>query len=247
LSSRIKTTLLSSEKNIPLIQRGINCGLAITDFRFIGICNLKTSNRISQLPLPKKYMSINFSELVTVSFTLFAVIDVIGSIPVLISLKQNLGGINELKATLISGGLMVLFLFVGESFLGILGLDVKSFAVGGSIVIFILGLEMVMGVEFFKSDKNIKASTVVPIAFPLIAGSGTLTTIMSLKANYGETSLLIAILANLIIVYAVLKSLGAIARLLGPAGLIAVRKFFGVILLAIAVKIFATNAHGLIK
>ncbi|MES1224728.1 MAG: MarC family protein [Bacteroidota bacterium] len=192
-------------------------------------------------------MNINFNELVTVTFTLFAVIDIIGSIPILISLKQNLGGINELKATLVSGGLMVLFLFVGEKFLGMLGLDVKSFAVGGSIVIFILGLEMVMGVEFFKSDKNIKASTVVPIAFPLIAGSGTLTTLMSLKANYGETSILIAILVNLIIVYAVLKSLGAIARLLGPAGLIAVRKFFGVILLAIAVKIFAANAHGLIK
>ena len=114
-------------------------------------------------------------------------------------------------------------------------------------MIFIVGLEMVLGLEFFKSDKDVKAATVVPIAFPLIAGSGTLTTIMSLKANYGETILLIAILLNLIFVYIVLKSLGAIARILGPAGLIAVRKFFGVILLAIAVKIFATNAAGLIK
>ena len=126
-------------------------------------------------------------------------------------------------------------------------MDVRSFAVGGSIVIFILGLGNGIGHEFFKSEKDVKAATVVPIAFPLIAGSGTLTTIMSLKANYGETSLLIAILINLYIVYIVLKSLGAIARLLGPAGLIAVRKFFGVILLAIAVKIFATNAAGLIK
>ena len=142
---------------------------------------------------------------------------------------------------------MVLFLFVGEPLLKLLGLDIRSFALGGSIVIFILGLEMVLGLEFFKSEKDVKAATVVPIAFPLIAGSGTLTTIMSLKANYGETSLLIAILINLIIVFIVLKSLGAIARLLGPAGLIAVRKFFGVILLAIAVKIFATNAPGLIK
>jgi multiple antibiotic resistance protein len=148
---------------------------------------------------------------------------------------------------LISGALMIVFMFIGESFLRILGLDVQSFAVGGSIVIFILGLEMVLGLEFFKSEKNIKAVTVVPIAFPLIAGSGTLTTIMSLRgANYGETIILIAILINLIIVYAVLKSLGSIARLLGPAGLIAVRKFFGVILLAIAVKIFAVNAPGLI-
>jgi len=143
--------------------------------------------------------------------------------------------------------LMILFLFVGEAFLKLLNLDVGSFAVGWSIVIFIVGLEMVLGWEFFKSEKDIKAATLVPIAFPLIAGSGTLTTIMSLKANYGETTLLIAILLNLIFVYIVLKSLGAIARLLGTAGLIAVRKFFGVILLAIAVKIFATNAAGLIK
>lgn len=192
-------------------------------------------------------MNINLSELFTVTFTLFAVIDIVGSVPILISLKQKMGGINEARATIISGGLMVLFLFVGEAFLQLLGLDVRSFAVGGSIVIFILGLEMVLGLEFFKSEKDIKAATVVPIAFPLIAGSGTLTTIMSLKANYGETSLLIAIIVNLLIIYIVLKSLGAIARLLGPAGLLAVRKFFGVILLAIAVKIFATNAHGLIK
>ena len=192
-------------------------------------------------------MQINFGELVTVTFTLFAVIDVIGSVPILISIRQKMGGINELKATLISGALMILFLYVGKGFLHILGLDVKSFAVGGSIVIFILGLEMVLGLEFFKSEKDISAATVVPIAFPLIAGSGTLTTVMSLKANYAETTLLIAILINLIIVYIVLRSLNVIAKLLGPAGLIAVRKFFGVVLLAIAVKIFATNAHGLIK
>jgi len=193
-------------------------------------------------------MSIDLNKLVTVTFTLFAVIDIVGSVPILISLKQKMGGMNEFKATLISGALMILFMFLGEAFLRILGLDVGSFAVGGSIVIFILGLEMVLGLEFFKSDQDVKAATLVPIAFPLIAGSGTLTTIMSLRgANYGETVLLIAILINLIIVYAVLKSLGPIARLLGPAGLIAVRKFFGVILLAIAVKIFATNAPGLIK
>jgi len=191
-------------------------------------------------------MNIDPKDLLTVTFTLFAIIDILGSIPILISLKEKMGGINELKATLISGALMIIFLYGGEIFLNVLGLDVKSFAVGGSIVIFILGLEMVLGVEFFKSEKNIKAATVVPIAFPLIAGSGTLTTVMSLKANYGPVTLLIAILINLVIVYAVLKSLGYIARLLGPAGLIAVRKFFGVILLAIAVKIFTTNAHGLI-
>ena len=192
-------------------------------------------------------MTIDPKELLTVTFTLFAVIDIVGSVPILISLKEKMGGIRELRATIISGALMILFLFVGKGFLNLLGLDVKSFAVGGSIVIFILGLEMVLGLEFFKSDSNVKAATVVPIAFPLIAGSGTLTTLMSLKANFGETTILIATLVNLIIVFLVLKSLGAIARFLGPAGLIAVRKFFGVILLAIAVKIFATNAPGLIK
>lgn len=200
------------------------------------------------LPLPKAInMTVDYKELLTVTFTLFAVIDIIGSVPILISLKEKMGGIRELRATLVSGALMILFLFVGKGFLNLLGLDVKSFAVGGSIVIFILGLEMVLGLEFFKSEQNVKAATVVPIAFPLIAGSGTLTTIMSLKANYGETTLLIAILVNLVVVFIVLKSLGAIARLLGPAGLLAVRKFFGVILLAIAVKIFAVNAPGLIK
>src|SRR6187551_3491555 len=155
-------------------------------------------------------MEINIKDLLTVTFTLFAIIDIIGSIPVLISLKSKMGGINEVKATLISGALMIIFLYTGEPLLNLLGLDVRSFAVGGSIVIFILGLEMVLGWEFFKSEKDVKAATVVPIAFPLIAGSGTLTTIMSLKANYGETSLLIAILLNLIFVYVVLKSLRAI-------------------------------------
>jgi Multiple antibiotic transporter len=191
-------------------------------------------------------MKLNFSDLFTVTFTLFAVIDIIGSVPVLISLKQKAGGINESRATIISGGLMILFLFIGEAVLNLLGLDARSFAVGGSIVIFIIGLEMVLGHEFFKSEKDVKASTVVPIAFPLIAGSGTLTTIMSLKADFAESTILIAILVNLIVVFIVLKSLDLISRLLGPAGLIAIRKFFGVILLAIAVKIFASNAPGLI-
>lgn len=192
-------------------------------------------------------MELNIKDLLTVTFTLFAIIDIVGSVPILISLKTKMGGIRELRATFISGALMVGFLFLGQPFLNLLGLDVGSFAVGGSIVIFILGLEMVLGAEFFKTDKDIRAVTVVPIAFPLIAGSGTLTTIISLKANYTETTILIGILVNLLIVFVVLKSLKFIERLLGPAGLIAVRKFFGVVLLAIAVKIFATNAQGLIK
>nr|MCU0404261.1 MarC family protein [Chitinophagaceae bacterium] len=177
-------------------------------------------------------MNFSLDAFLTVTFTLFAVIDIIGSVPLLISLKNKMGGIREFRATLISGALMILFLFIGEKFLGILGIDVKSFAVGGSIVIFILGLEMVLGVEFFKSEGDAKSGTVVPIAFPLIAGSGTLTTIISLRANYSEWVVLLGILVNLIVVYITLKSLGLISRLLGPAGMIAVRKFFGVVLLA---------------
>lgn len=192
-------------------------------------------------------MPIDIKAFLTVTFTLFAIIDIVGAVPILIGLKSKMGGINEFRATFVAGALMVLFLFIGEPFLNLLGVDVRSFAVGGSIVIFILGLEMVLGAEFFKSEKDVRAATVVPIAFPLIAGSGTLTTIISLKANYSQTVVLLGILANLIIVYAVLKSLRFIERILGPAGLIAVRKFFGVILLAIAVKIFASNAQGLIK
>lgn len=192
-------------------------------------------------------MELNIKALLTVTFTLFAIIDIIGSVPILITLKAKMGGIREVRATLVSGALMILFLFLGEPFLNLLSLDVRSFAVGGSIVIFILGLEMVLGAEFFKSEKDVRAATIVPIAFPLIAGSGTLTTIISLKAIYTETTVLIAILINLIFVLIVLKSLSFIERILGPAGLIAIRKFFGVVLLAIAVKIFATNAHGLIK
>lgn len=192
-------------------------------------------------------MQTEFNELLTVTFTLFAVIDIIGSIPLLLSLKKKMGGLNEIKATLISGALMILFLYLGEPFLHVLGLETHSFAVAGSIVIFILGLEMILGIEFFKSDKDTKSSMMVPIAFPLIAGSGTLTTIISLKANYEESVLLIAILINLVIIFVVLKSLNLIERILGPGGMVAIRKFFGVILLAIAVKIFSSNVPGLIK
>ena len=190
---------------------------------------------------------LDLNQLLTVTFTLFAVIDIIGSIPLLHALKKKIGGLHEAKATLISGGLMILFLFVGEQFLNILGLDQRSFAVGGSIVIFILGLEMVLGIELFKSEPDSKASVVVPIAFPLIAGSGTLTTIMSLKANYDTTIVLLGIFLNLIFVFIVLKSMDFIEKILGQAGMIAIRKFFGVILLAIAVKIFSTNLRGLLK
>ena len=186
--------------------------------------------------------NVSKNELITVTFTLFAVIDILGSIPVLISLKDKMGGqIRSLQATIASGALMILFLFVGVQFLNLLGLDVHSFAVAGSLVIFIIGLEMILGMEFFKPDNNPKSGSMVPIAFPLIAGSGTLTTIMSLKANYHDVNILLGILINCVVIFVVLKSLNWVEKVLGPSGLIVIRKFFGVILLAIAVKIFGSN------
>jgi multiple antibiotic resistance protein len=193
-----------------------------------------------------QFSNITLKEIVTISLTLFAVIDILGSIPVLASLRIKMGGeIRSLQATLVSGALMIGFLLVGEQFLGFLGLDVQSFAVAGSIVIFIIGLEMVLGIDFFKPDNNPKSGSVVPIAFPLIAGSGTLTAVMSLRANYHVVNIFIGILINLIVVYLVLRSLKWIERVLGPNGMIVIRKFFGVILLAIAVKIFSTNVQNL--
>ena len=189
---------------------------------------------------------IDISQIVTVTFTLFAVIDILGSIPVIIGIKKKVGEINAMQATLVSGGLMLLFFLIGERMLEFMGLDIRSFAIAGSIVIFILGLEMILGLEFFKPDAEGKTSTLVPVAFPLIAGSGTLTTVMSLKAAYQSYNILIAILINLVIIYVTLRSVNLLERLLGPSGIAVIRKFFGVILLAIAVKIF-TNNTGLLK
>lgn len=186
---------------------------------------------------------INISEIVTVSLTLFAVIDILGSIPILINIKKKMGDISALTATVTSGALMILFFFAGTEILGLMGLTVSSFAIAGSIIIFILGLEMILGIEFFKPDGgNGKTGSIVPIAFPLIAGSGTLTTILSLKASYNYYSVLIGILVNLVIIFIAIRSLNLLERLLGPAGILVIRKFFGVILIAIAVKIFKENA-----
>jgi len=185
--------------------------------------------------------SADISEIFTVSFALFAVIDMLGSIPVLLSLKKRMGEISAVQATLVSGILMLLFFFIGEQVLNFMGLDIHSFAIAGSIVIFILGLEMVLGLEIFRAEKDNKSGNVVPIAFPLIAGSGTLTTVMSLKATYHAYNILIAIFINLIFVYITLRSLNLLERALGPSGILVVRKFFGVILLAIAVKMFRGN------
>lgn len=185
----------------------------------------------------------NFSlnQTLTATFALFAVIDILGSIPVLISFKNKMGHISAGRATLVSAALILIFFFLGERFLGILGLDVSSFAIAGSIVLFILGLEMVLGIEFFKGDPNTKAGSIVPVAFPIIAGSGTLTTVMSMKSLYHQYNILLAILINTLIIFIALKSLNWLEKILGHSGILVIRKFFGVILLAIAVKMFRTN------
>ena len=185
---------------------------------------------------------VTLQQVVTVTFTLFAVIDVLGSIPLFVSLQEKMGEIHAGQATLVSGALMLLFFLVGEEVLHFMGLDIQSFAIAGSIVIFILALEMVLGHELFRAEKSgSRAGNIVPIAFPIIAGSGTLTTVMSLKAAYHPLNILIGILINLVIVYICLKSIKPIEKLLGPGGILVVRKFFGVVLLAIAVKIFRSN------
>lgn len=184
---------------------------------------------------------ISLSQIITVSITLFAVIDILGSIPVLIGLKNKMGEISSFQVVLVSALLMLSFYFAGDKMLGFMGLDVPSFAIAGSIIIFFLGMEMTLGIEFFKGEQGSRSGSIVPIAFPIIAGSGTLTTIMSLKASYHSFNVLIGIIVNLIIVYICLKSLNFLEKLLGPSGIAVIRKFFGVILLAIAVKIFKEN------
>ncbi len=185
--------------------------------------------------------NIAFGPLLTVTLTLLAVIDILGSVPILISLRNKMGDIHAGTATLVSGLLMILFLIVGDKVLGFMGIDISSFAIAGSIVIFILALEMVLGHDLFRADNSTRSGNIVPIAFPIIAGSGTLTTIMSFRATIHVYNIILGILINLVIVYIALRSLSTLERWLGPNGIAVVRKFFGVILLAIAVKIFRSN------
>lgn len=180
----------------------------------------------------------------TVTMVLFAVIDVIGSIPVIISLKQKVGVINSGKASLVSLGIMVIFLFIGEQILQLIGISVSDFAIAGSFILFFLALEMILGIRLYKDEVPATAS-VMPLAFPLIAGTGTLTTLLSLRAEYSTLSILIGILLNVIIVYVVLRNIGRLEKLLGVGGVAILRKVFGIILLAIAVKLFRTHAAKL--
>jgi multiple antibiotic resistance protein len=189
-------------------------------------------------------MEFNFREIATASMILFAVIDIIGSIPIIIDLRKKAGHIQSEKATVVAGLLMIAFLFVGKEILNLIGIDVNSFAVAGSFILFFLALEMILGITLYR-DEAPETSAVVPLAFPLIAGAGTMTSILSLRAEYATVNIIAAIIINTIFVYIVLKSSGKIERFLGKQGINVIRKIFGVILLAIAVKLFATNIKSL--
>lgn len=185
-------------------------------------------------------MDLSLKAIVTVTMILFAVIDIIGSIPVIIQIRQRTGSIHAEKATLFSFLIMLMFLFLGENLLKFLGLDISSFAIAGSLVLFFIALEMILGIKIHK-DEMPETATIVPIAFPLIAGAGTMTTILSLRAEYENFTIIIGIVLNLLLVYLCLKNLRFLENLLGPVGIGVVRKVFGFILLAIAVKLFRSN------
>lgn len=190
-------------------------------------------------------MNFSFKEIVTATMILFAVIDIIGSIPIIIDLRSKVGHIQSEKASIVSAIIMIAFLFIGESLLTLIGIDVNSFAVAGSFVLFFLALEMILGIRLYKDDAPETAS-VVPLAFPLIAGAGSLTTILSIKAEFENINIIIAILINIIFVYAVLKFSRKIERFFGKGGLAVIRKVFGIVLMAIAIKLFAGNIQGVL-
>jgi multiple antibiotic resistance protein len=192
-------------------------------------------------------MDFNVTEIIKSTMVLFAVIDIIGSIPVLMDIKSKAGNIHPGRATLVALGIMLAFLFIGEGIITFLGVDINSFAVAGSFVLFFMSLEMILGVELFKQDaSSMKAATIVPVAFPIIAGAGSMTSILSLRAEFEQLNITIAILLNLAMVFFVLKYLGILERLLGEGGIAVLRKVFGIILLSIAVKLFTSNAQHLI-
>ena len=190
-------------------------------------------------------LKFNFTQILSASMILFAVIDIVGSVPIIIDLKQKVGKIQSGKASIVALFIMVIFLFLGESILHLIGIDVNSFAVAGAFILFFLALEMILGIRLYKDDAPETAS-IVPIAFPLIAGAGTMTALLSLRAEFAVQNIIVAIVVNIILVYVVLKLSGQIEKLLGNGGIAVLRKVFGVILLAIAVKLFTTNIMGLI-
>ncbi|HRO08509.1 MAG TPA: MarC family protein [Saprospiraceae bacterium] len=189
---------------------------------------------------------MNISDILSVSLILFSVIDIVGNIPIIIDLKNKGVKVDSMKAALVSLGLMVAFLYGGEGILHLLGLDVQSFAVAGALILFFLGLEMILGMRFFREGPGNEVGTVVPIAFPLIAGAGTMTTLISLKSKFQSLDILAAIILNVIVVFLVLHFSDFIKEKLGEAGSAVLRKVFGIILLAIAIKLFKENFHLII-
>lgn len=183
-----------------------------------------------------------FREVLSVTMILFAIIDILGAIPVIIQLRQRAGHIQSEKASLAVLVLMIAFLFAGEEILKVIGLDVASFAIAGSLVIFIIAMEMILGINLFKEDMP-ESVSIVPLAFPLIAGAGTMTTLLSLKTQYQTQNIIVGIVLNTLFVYLVLKNVKWLEKLLGKTGLAVLRKAFGVILLAIAIKLFRSNTH----
>jgi multiple antibiotic resistance protein len=186
-------------------------------------------------------MDFNISQILSTTMVLFAIIDILGSIPIVIQLRQKAGHIESEKATIVATILMILFLFVGEGMLKIIGLDVESFAIAGSFVIFFLAMEMILGLTLFKEEAP-ETVSIVPLAFPLIAGAGTMTTLLSLKSEYATQNIMVGIVINMIFVYFVLKNTNRLEKLFGITGLNVLRKAFGIILLAIAIKLFRNNS-----
>lgn len=185
-------------------------------------------------------MNFSFVEILASFMVLFAIIDIFGSLPIILDIKSKSGEVGAAKATIVALIIFIAFFFVGDPLLGLFGVDISSFAIAGSIVILLLGIEMVLGIELFKHDTP-GGGTVVPIAFPLVAGAGSITTLLSLRAEYHSINILIALVLNMILVYFVLKLTASFERILGPGGVHILRKMFGIILLAIAVKLFITN------
>ena len=193
-----------------------------------------------------KVMEFNFKQIATATMVLFAVIDIIGSIPVIISLREKNGHISSTKASLIATVVMVVFLFVGENILKLIGINVNEFAVAGAFILFFIALEMILGVTLFKEGATSPdLASIFPLAFPMLAGPGSLTTLLSLRAEYNIWNIIIAIVLNIVIIYAVLKTSGKLQRILGKNGIMIIQKVFGVILLAIAVKLFTSNIQEL--
>ncbi|WP_308991645.1 MarC family protein [Mariniflexile litorale] len=193
-------------------------------------------------------MKLNFKEIFTAFMVLFAVVDIVGNIPIIIDLRKKVGHINSRRAAIISGVIMIAFLFLGNSILTLIGIDVNSFAVAGAFILFFIALEMVLGITLYKHEEyTADAASVFPLAFPLIAGPGSLTTLLSLRAEFKIENIIVAIILNVIVIFIVLKTSKTIERFLGQNGISIVRKVFGVILLAIAVKLFAHNIKALFE